>query len=416
MDKMLKCWEKRDADTVRFGVISDVHVQDTTFRLDMALEAFEEIGGLNGLLLIGDIMFQDGCDVEKEKYNIVKRSLDEKAKGIPYAYAIGNHEFPILSKLEICEAEVAEMFARTFDQPVKCHKVIDGYHFIIEKTVTRPDIDWIIEEIEKVVNEDKEKGALKPVFLLMHDGLRNMNLYRGGVQKWSAELQEKLRNYPQVIALTGHIHVTAHDPNVIAQDGFTEVQVPCLGEIGYLAGDGLFEEYFVPGDPEAMMIEIKENIVYVYRLNLDKNEYIGKPFVIDISKLVRNNVQHYNYKKRREVSNIPYFKEDVDIDINKMSDGCVEIGFPKAYNDPIDEFSQDGFVISYRVDVYEEGTDTCVYSKHVVTDYYKVCNTDDMSERLFKKIPCLEAGKKYIVSVTPISPFRKEGSAIRRSI
>ena len=49
--KALKEWEQRDAATIRFGLISDVHVQDTTFTLDLALEAFQEIGGLNGLLL-----------------------------------------------------------------------------------------------------------------------------------------------------------------------------------------------------------------------------------------------------------------------------------------------------------------------------------------------------------------------------
>lgn len=406
--KALKEWEQRDAATIRFGLISDVHVQDTTFTLDLALEAFQEISGLNGLLLLGDIMFQDGAELEEEKYDLVRGRLEEKAAGIPFAYAIGNHEFPILAALKDTQESVRELFAQKIGQPVKHHMVMDGYHFITEDSATEPDIDWIMQWIQTAVAEDPKR----PVFLMLHNAFRDMVLFRDQKSEWSIRLQELLRAYPQVIALIGHIHVTSHDPNVIAQDGFTVVQAPCLGEIGYIAGDGLFGDYDVPGVPEAMMIEIEENVVSVYRMDLEKREYIGEPFVIDVPALAAGGTQYYPYKRRKTESHVPYFEDGSQLTVRQVSENCVELCIPRGCNEPMNAYSQDGFVIAYQTTVQEVDTDCCVFSEKVISDYYKVSRPEEISKHFYKRVKGLEAGKSYLASVTPISPFRKEGEAI----
>ena len=261
----LKKFRSRNPDTVRFALISDVHIQDTAFTLDMALDAFNQIGNCDALLMLGDIIYQDGFEPESEKYDIVLNMLREKFKNVPFVYTIGNHEFPILAFSENIAAST-ELFEKKTGQSAKYHTKISGYHFITDVSVTSPDIEWIEDKVKEAVSEDKNK----PVFVMLHDGFQNLILRSREYKKeWSYKLQEILRNYPQVIAIVGHVHITAQSPDVIAQDGFTVLQAPCLGEIGYIQGDGLCKEYFVPGTHQAMMIEIENNIVYVYKLDVE---------------------------------------------------------------------------------------------------------------------------------------------------
>ena len=393
----LKIFKSRKPDTVRFALISDVHVQDTAFTLDMALDSFEEIGNFNGLLMLGDIVYQDGFEPEGEKYDIVFNRIREKYMDIPYVYTIGNHEFPILA------------FEEKTGQSVKYHTEIDGYHFITDISVVSPDIEWIKQEVKSAVADDETK----PVFLLLHDGFQNLMIRSREYKKnWSFELQEFLRNYPQVIAIVGHVHIAAQSPDIIAQDGFTVVQAPCLGEIGYIQGDGLCKEFFVPGVPQAMMLEIENGAVYVYSLDVENHEYIGKPFVIDIP-VLKKGWSYYGEAEKKN-SDVPYFEDGAELNIKRITGDCIEVSFPKAFNKAANEFTHDGFVIAYKIEVFKKDMFECVFSDILISDFYKVNNLDDISKVFFKKIKGLKKDVTYDVRVVPISPFRKYGIPLKK--
>lgn len=411
----LKSWDRRDASVTRFAVISDVHIQDTTYTLDMALSAFQEIGKIDGLLMVGDIIYQDGHEVEVEKYDIVLNKLREELPGIPYVYTMGNHEFPILGFGEnVYKAQA--VFEQKTGHPVRYHTMIAGYHFITDISLPvheGPDIGWI----EKIIKKAKEEDEQKPVFLMLHDAFTKLYYVQKEYRSdWMQNLREVLQKYPQVIVLSGHIHIALQCPNVIFQEGFTAVQAPCLGEIGYIAGDELFKEFSIPGNPQAMLLEIEDNIVYVYKLDLEMKEYIGEPFVIDIPSLVKGTCAYQYTDKRKTDSNVPYFEKGASIDVRRLRQDSVEIRFPRAYNDPMNGFTQDGFVIAYRVEVFEEMTKECIFSENVIPDFYKVGSLKDISAYFEKVIIGLCEDHKYEVKVTPISPFRKEGQPIRRRI
>lgn len=411
----LKRWDRRNSSVVRFAVISDVHIQDTTFTLDMAMDAFHEIGKMDGLLMVGDIVYQDGYEVEAEKYDIVLNRVRAEMPGVPFVYTVGNHEFPILAFQEKFHL-AKEVFEEKTGQPIRYHTMIAGYHFITDISLpvdAGPDIGWI----EQMIKEAKEENAHKPIFLMLHDAFTKLYYMQKEYRSdWMQSLRTVLQKYPQVIVLSGHSHIALQCPNVIFQEGFTAVQVPCLGEIGYIGGDELFEEFSIPGNPQAMLLEIEDNVVYIYKLDLEAKEYIGEPFVIDIPGLVQGTCAYQYTDKRKTDSNVPYFKKGSLIDVRKLRQDSVEIRFPKAYNDSMNEFIQDGFVIAYRVEVFEEMTKECIFSENVIPDFYKVGRLEDVSEYLEKVITGLCKEYKYEVKVTPISPFRKEGEPIRRQI
>ena len=411
----LKRWERRDSSVTRFAVISDVHIQDTTFTLDMALDAFQEIGKMDGLLMIGDIVYQDGHEVEAEKYDIVLNKLRAEMPGVPFVYTMGNHEFPILAFRENIKKAQA-VFEEKTGQPVRYHRVIAGYHFITDislPVLVEPDIDWI----EQMIIAAKEEDETKPIFLMLHDAFTKLYyVQREYRSDWMQRLREVLQKYPQVLVLSGHIHIALQCPNVIFQEGFTAVQASCLGEIGYIGGDELFEEFTIPGNPQAMLLEIENNIVCIYKMDLETKEYIGEPFVIDIPGLVQGTCTYQYTDKRKTDSNVPYFEKGAVIDVRRLWQDSVEIRFPRAYNESMNGFTQDGFVIAYRVEVFEELTKECIFSENVISDFYKVGSLEDISAYFEKVIIGLHEDYKYEVTVTPISPFRKEGQPIRRRI
>lgn len=397
--------------TLRFVVISDVHIWNNIYKnaLIDAVDQFAEIGELDGLLLDGDIVMMEDANCHPEIYDYVKEIIDSKLAGIPTVYAIGNHEFPMCDKtpesVELCK----KTFVEKTGQPIKYDTVIGGYHFIADISVEAPDLAHIESVLEKSNAEDENK----PVFLMLHDFyVSKLSHSHPAALQWQRELEAILQKYPQTIVLVGHLHMTNQYPHIAVQNGFTVVQVPALGETGFIFGDGLFNSYITRIPPQAMLLEIADGVVCIRKLSFADGKCIGDPIVID-AKQVRQGVENYSLKARK-MSNIPYFADNAEITATSVSASEVEISFPRAENKRVNEYIDDGFVIAYNVEAFDG--DNCVFSENVISNFYSVLDFSDISERFSGKITGLAPSHTYTVSVTPISPFRKTGTPIKTTV
>ena len=79
-----------------------------------------------------------------------------------------------------------------------------------------------------------------------------------------------------------------------------------------------------------MFVEVKDNVVSIYKFNTVTNEFIGRPWVIDIPAIVadqtdsnaENDNDHYLYSPdKRENGNVPSFPADTapSVEINGCS-------------------------------------------------------------------------------------------------
>lgn len=400
-------FEKRNPETVRFGLISDCHVPNNVYKqyFALALDSFGEIGGLDGLLMTGDIIYQDGAEIIEERYDPVNELLAEKMNGVPIVYTIGNHETPLTNSTSEKIAYAREVFERKAGQKVRYSTKIAGFHFITDITVEAPDVEWIEKCIEQAAAEDSDK----PIFLMLHDCFTKLLTHSyPNVREWELRLAEILKKYPQTVVLVGHLHMAAQNPDIAVQDGFTVVQVPGLGETGFILGDGLFGDFEIRIKPQAMLMEIENNVVYIYKLNLESKTYIGEPIVIDIAE-VKNGREPYSIANK-SASNIPYFDKNAEISV-EISGDTAEISFPKAYNKRVNESVDDGFVIAYRAEVFGSRGNS-VFSQNVISDYFRADSTGGIAERYCFKVQGLAVPGEYTVSVVPISPFRKEGAPL----
>lgn len=393
----------------RFAVLSDCHVPLPIHKkyLTLALDAFNEIGGIDGLLMTGDIIYQDGATLVRERYDPVMELLHEKMPNTPFVYTLGNHETPLISEALLTPEllkEACDLFEEKVKQPVRYHTVIAGYHFITDITVKSPDLVWIEEQLRTALSDDPQK----PIFLMLHDCFETLLTHTIRYSHaWREELHRMLKRYPQIVVLAGHLHMVAQSPDMVVQDGFSVVQVPGLGETGLILGDGLFGNFEKPIWPQALLMEVEGTTVTFRKLNLKDATEIGRPIVIDV-RGVASGIEPYAFSNKA-ASHAPYFPEGAQITAQRVAEGT-EVSFPTAANQAVNAYSQDDFVIAYRVEGFD-AKGTCVVSELAVSEFYRADKPNEMKEQFRVLLKHSDEIRLASVGVTPISPFRRDGKS-----
>ena len=246
---------------LRFGVISDTHIgyagRGSTYypneqRLAKVLQWYNSKGA-EALAIVGDIT-HNGYESEYDTFNSTWNANKGNLKLIA---VMGNHDaYPQSGTSDYSaairyEQKIAQANGKVSDK-TNYHYTLEGYHFIVinggrtgtfdqtnmrtpgEKSNSNDESnpfyaaikDWTIQEIEAAIAEDPNK----PVFLFLHHPLKNT--FYVSDEWYTATFGDGdssvLNNYPQVVALSGHIHSPNNDPRSIWQKGFTSVNTVTL--------------------------------------------------------------------------------------------------------------------------------------------------------------------------------------------
>ena len=422
--------------TLRMGVIADSQfaVTDTgTDKLNEALKAFSQIDAeYDGLAMVGDIIYQPTSAKDKtaatkeeaktaylreEPYNMLNTSLNTYAAGKEYFYAVGNHEFPLNTTNSVIAEAALDLYEEKMSGQTRLmDKTFNGYHFITaapkdySNALTAGSETWLKEKIDAAIAE--EGGVDKPVFVLLHEPIQNTTYgSRTDTICYSAEFKEYLQTKPQVVVLTGHTHYATRDPETIWQDGFTVVSCGCTG--GSMSGrDATYSE-----GNETMLLEVDaNNVVSIYRMDINSGEYIGNPWVLDIPAMVEDtkdgtvdtDVWNYTDARTGEAKN-PMFPKDARLTVTELNSDGFGLSFPKGENEAVNE---DGFVIAYRIQVINQKTQQQVQDYQISTDYYKY----EQAETISTTIEKLAGNTKYTVNVYGISPFGTQSEPLTRTV
>ena len=186
-------WEARDKEGInaRFALFSDYHLINDASRLEIALDAFTNIGGIDGIMQVGDQIYMNQANVLMpelyEGINMVFEGYEDLTE-VPNAIIMGNHEFPLsATDKEIC-AEAREMFVEGLGINEDRIGIIDlhteedgvpyadaaydmaGYTVVAVSsmdylnTISPQSEAWAKEQIEAALADDPNK----PVFYLQH--------------------------------------------------------------------------------------------------------------------------------------------------------------------------------------------------------------------------------------------------------
>lgn len=404
--------KRKKGVSARYAVISDVHITKIREGLEpfeKTLELFSRLD-VDGYIYVGDLTYMveragwgEVCtELYPEAYDMVNEAIERYASKKPKLCAIGNHEFPQGNKSPELNREAIELFETKLRNKINDHKVIAGYDFITiggwldENVFTKETEEWAMKEIDlSLAKNDKQ-----PVFIVFHKPPYNTVV---NSEKEPKLMSEKFRSFlnsrQRVINLTGDLHTPVQEPKTIWQDGFTVIHCP-LGAVGDITLGGCRNEYIPTYDKysQALLLDIENDVVSVYRLDTLEGKQVSKPWVIDV-----NDKASWRYtNKRFEADIVPYFEDGVCAEY-QYSSGVLSV---KVKDAVCEENDIESFVLQYDVVIKDENN--CeVVSETESSDYYLTKRSG-----YFMYTKEIELSGKYSVEIIPESTFCKKGKPL----
>ncbi len=442
-------WEARTNEVdLRLGFLNDTHITKTGSGEALALQAMQTLKtlGAEKLAFVGDNVYYNSANddptTDIEGYNKLYNAVAAAgyAKEDIIAYAMGNHEFPQANIDETVSNNSIQVFEEQSGFSLNHTATYQGFHFIAggaknyNGIVTAETEQYLKTEIDKALAEDSTNDvdgafadgvipdSVKPVFLLLHHPIGNT--VSGTNYKYSAEFRAFLDARPQVVNITAHMHLLAQHPETIWQDTFTAFQSPMTAG-GYQSQKGCVEEGNITDQmcSQGSFMEVKDNVVYLYRIDYNNGTYIGEPFVVDIPAIVADRLDDnpdndkdsmlYTAEKRAQVTTTAEFPADAELVASVKQNNAV-VTFPNtAYIVGADEIQQDNFLRAYKVEAVDNAGN--VYSSACYqADFWKT--PENRAESYTKNITGLSYGTEYTINVYPMTPFGSFGTPLSATI
>lgn len=414
-DKLENKLKRSKKISARFAVISDVHITHIKEGYDLFENSMRIMSKLqpDGYVFAGDIVYmieKAGGGICSKLYPVVYDYFQEivgKYIGdTPFVYAIGNHEFPQHNT----EKEITQEARRLFEEKTGCalreHKYICGYHFIsldIESwqcVVPKETEEWAQREIEKAV----EQSGDKPVFVVMHVPPHETV---AGSDKTAVSISEEFRSFlnskHQIICITGHIHEPIQDLRSIWQDKCTVIQAP-VNAVGNLCVEIKNQNMTVVPEnfySQALLIDVFEDEVLVYGIDLIAKDIVNKPWVISTK---RNSLHRYTNERYQNASDPRFYEFEPQIIYENHK---LKVKFEHAV---CEENAEGDMVLYYIVEIVDnEGN--IILSENIVSDFY---HYEKKNLCQFERDIYLE-GLNYI-KITPVSCFGKHGEMVECTV
>ncbi|MBL0388598.1 metallophosphoesterase [Tumebacillus sp. ITR2] len=297
-----------DDRTLRFPVISDVHVQASDPRSQTKLKAtlqdlYDIDPAADALVLNGDLGNGKQAD-----YNTLRTLLAGNPHPTTLLYNIGNHEFynawydrngtyapKTFPNGETEFMAINRYLQLTGESKVYYDRWIKGYHFLFlgaeksrQSDMSIGDDAWLSQEqlnwLKQKLAENRQSD--KPVFVFLHQPLTNTvsgswwqnGTDRGVVQAES--LKSILAGYPEVILFSGHTHAQLNLPRTMVRESFTMFN--SSAEIGPEAAGGA---PVLADSSEGLYVEVHSDKVIVRGRDFSKKTWVPQAqFTVPLKK------------------------------------------------------------------------------------------------------------------------------------
>ncbi|MBR7110455.1 MAG: metallophosphoesterase, partial [Clostridia bacterium] len=398
----------------RFLVASDVHMQangaaQSLVRFETLIDSAyaysassKNYKNLDGMFFCGDLT-EDGRDTENQLF---WDTLNAKTKeGTTSRAILGNHDFRINGYNEVYSNPGAwsdyvadSITAKRFKEEWAGYDAdsrieIGGYQFIF-LSMDQYDKDngiyyregrraWLKAELDNAVAADPT--GQKPIFVFNHMGPRGT---AAGTEGTGADLNlhNILKDYPNVVDFSGHVHMNQINPNSVWQGEYTAVAVGSLtGTKIPLNGDptrtGVSQA--LTGDM-AWICELDDtNTMRLVCFDYLRGE-VYRTYYLDSF----GNPAGFDYTSDREIiPDTPKFDKKADVTVVSNNYKKVDIKFPQA--------KSDNLVTTYVVDVLNS-SDEIIKTEYVLSGAHL---TSDQPKELKLSLGGLEQNTTYTINV-----------------
>lgn len=426
-----------DGRTLKIGVLSDSQLPAAgeeskwTENLQGALQNMKN-KDVDVLVLAGDFTDQATADAWKSFESVYKNVFGDD--DVVPCFVMGNHDYWLPYFVECFEipspAKMQKRFEKYTGEKPYSHKVINGYHFIgwsssdgsYDKSYT--NVDWAREQIEIAIKDD----PTKPVFVVTHLNPSN-TVYGSHDGGGNDDIAAVLKDYPQVISLSGHSHFPLLDDRTMWQGDYTAINTQTIDYV--CLEDGIFNSsYDVYGNDLSsrslvtMLMTVDGEKVTVERMNAWTGETVKTPWIIDMP--VEKSTFRYTDELREKTNAAPYFDDGTVGVITTESDNNGKpikvLTFNTAKdNDLVHSYKlqfkdTSGNILSFNKTTYD-GKEYLEDDKPVVIDevIYSSANVFGVSSMPLKEKLRLVSNmpeNTATITVTAIDSFGKESKPI----
>lgn len=449
-----------NGNPLRVAVISDLQLPDSTDKTTHQYESFEKTltmlknKGMDALIIGGDftdLSTKNAWGTYKEIYD---RVMADSEKPIPL-YIMGNHDYWLdyftKSKEIATPAKLQRRFTEYTGEYPYSHKIINGYHFICwsssngsyDKSYTNKD--WIRGELDQAVADDPNK----PIFVITH--LNPSDTAYGSDEWGNSDIADVLKDYSQVISISGHSHYSVIDERSIWQDSFTAFTTQSLDYIELESGKfngsipkDAYGNTIAEQLPACLYMEIEEDKVTISRLEANTGNTLKEPWVIEAPFGSEESLSKYT-DNRMNTNQAPVLDRDLTVSVSDITDingnqqkmisfaAGSDDDFVHSYKlefqdenhnilefDEIDydnhivHYDENGDKISYDNENYNNGTPKKISQVLYFSDY--VLGLNHMSETVELRLPAtLPENTKYVV-ITAVDSWSAESEPMVREL
>ena len=260
---------------------------------------------------------------------------------------LGNHDYypknPDYPNHESDESDDPVIFQQRFEKYYSekpfSHKVINGIHFInwssenSSSDKSNTNVAWAKEQIELALKDDPT-GNSKPIFVTTHLG----PIYTCyGTDLWgNQDVLDTIKDYQNVISISGHSHYSIIDDKSIWQGQFTAIQTQSTSYIelepgtenGSIPRDE-YNNYFASRkNPMGYFVYINSNEVRFKRFSYTSDDYFLPDWVYPLPIDKKNFV--YNFETREAQTPLIGWEGNHNIEVtNEISVDNEKIGIIK---------------------------------------------------------------------------------------
>lgn len=382
------------------------------------------------LILAGDLTdlgTKEAWQSFKDTYDAVYTA----EKPIP-VFAMGNHDYWLdyfTKSHEIATpAKMQKRFTEYTGEYPYSHKIINGYHFIVWSSSngsydsSYSNKKWITEQLDAAVKADPEK----PIFVVTH--LNPQDTVYGSDDWGNTDIYDVLKDYPQVISLSGHSHYALSDERSIWQREFTAVNTQTTDyielESGKYNGTIPVNAYGESAalNPRGIIMTVEKDSVTLQRIDSVSGENIKEPWIIrapfgNRSKFI------YTTELREKHNTAPFFVNGVDA---KISDGTDKDGKGiRIFS--FNAAGDDDFVHAYKLEFLGENGEALTFDEtkydgtakengekiNQILYFSDFTNgLDKMSERAELRLPPNIPAETVSIRITAIDSFKRESAPV----
>lgn len=367
---------KPNNDTLSVAVISDLQLPNSKSKDTHQYESFEKTLTMikdrnpDVLIIAGDytdVGTRNAWGTYKEIYDkVMADSKEPIMMGI-----MGNHDYWLPYFAECFEvptpAKQIKRFTKYTGQPLYSHQTVNGYHFICWSSSdgsydkSYENKDQMRAEIEKAIEDDPSK----PVFVITH---LNPSETAYGSDEWgNDDINEVLKDYPQVVSLSGHSHYSLLDERSIFQGSYTALTTQSLDYIeletgkynGSVPKDAYGNRNLAEDMPLCLFMSVSDDNVTIERLEANTGKTAKEPWVIEAP---FDNPAKYQLETRKADNSAPVLDSNLTVSVKKITD----INSEKQNAVSFKAGRDDDFVHSYRLRFLDENKQPLTFAE---TDY-----------------------------------------------